>query len=65
MKYLKYLFLIVATITIADLIYLFFKPKASYQVFSFDVSFTIYAIFKLFIALSFILLALKKNEEKK
>ncbi len=66
MKNFKYLFLIVGIIYLLEIIYAFFKPKESYEIFSFNVPFFVFIIFRLFIALSFLMLYKQRgaNENK-
>ena len=50
MKFIKYVFILAAIINIADVLYLFFKPKPTYEIASFDVNMPVYIIFKLFVS---------------
>jgi hypothetical protein len=56
MKNFKYVFLIVGIIYLLEIVYTFFKPSESYEIFSFNVPFFAFIIFRLFIALSFLML---------
>jgi hypothetical protein len=48
--------LLVGIIYLAEMVYAFTKPKASYEIFSFDVPFYAFAIYKLFLGTAFIML---------
>lgn len=63
MKNFKYLFLIVGCIYLLEVIYAFFKPKASYEILSFNVPFLAFIAYRLFFGIAFIL-GFKKAGEK-
>ena len=56
MKNFKYLFLIVGLIYLVEVVYAFIKPKASYEILSFDVPFLAFIIYRLFFGFIFIML---------
>ncbi|MEA5405527.1 hypothetical protein VB776_21485 [Arcicella sp. DC2W] len=56
MKNFKYVFLILGLFYLLEVIYAFIKPKASYEVLSFDVPFYAFIIYRLFFGVAFIML---------
>ena len=56
MKNFKYVFLIVGLIYLAEVVYAFIKPRTSYDIFSFDVPFFAFIIFRLFFGFVFLML---------
>ena len=64
MKNFKYLFLIVGLIYLVEVVYAFIKPKTSYEIFSFDVPFFAFIIYRLFFGFTFIMLFRKTVNDK-
>ncbi len=60
MRFFKYLMLLVGIIYLVEVVYAFIKPKASYEIFSFDVPFYAFAIYKLLLGSTFIMLFRQK-----
>ncbi|MET3126793.1 hypothetical protein ABID42_001895 [Arcicella rosea] len=56
MKNFKYVFLILGFFYLLEVIYAFIKPKASYEILSFDVPFYAFIIYRLFFGVAFIIL---------
>lgn len=63
MKNFKYLFLIVGCIYLIEVIYAFIKPKASYEILSFNVPFFAFIAYRLLFGFIFIF-GFKKMGEK-
>ncbi len=64
-KFFRYVFLILGFFSLADALSSFTNPKESYEIISFKVSSIVYILYKVFIAIIFILNFIKMKEVKK
>lgn len=56
MKNFKYIFLVLAIINLLEVIYAFYKPRTSYEIFSFNIPLYVFIIYRLLFGFAFIML---------